>query len=195
LAFKWHIFAEIKKVTTMKGKLFLAIATAMLGMALTTSCDKDEKEDNGENTATSLDGRWDGVFEESLIGQGEQRFTLIFDGSEVTVYIVAWGHKLHGTYTHENDSLKFSFDNATSYEALVIEQNSSGWSMADGALDPETLVLSPVVPEGSNASYNWYVMDEETFNMDVEFLSEFPFKIIGEGKATGSNMELIFIKR
>jgi len=183
----------------MKVKLFFAIATVMFGLALTTSCEKEEGNETDTSgktdTTVSLDGRWDGVFEDSLIGKGEQRFTLIFDGNEVTVYIIAWGHKLKGTYTHENDSLIFSFDNATSYEALVIEENSSGWSMADGALDPETLELSPVVPEGCNASYRWYVMEEETFNQDIEFLQNFAFKITADGKAVGGPMELIFIKR
>lgn len=170
----------------MRKLLFFAIAAAMLGMTF-TSCDKD-KENEDE---FSLNGRWDGVPEGVEVGKGEQRFTLIFDGNKVDVYIVAWGDHLKGTYTYENDKLNFSFKNEDAWDALIIEDGYRGWSMSDGALDPETFELKYT----EELPYRWYQMDEERFNDDVEFLKNFTFKKIDNKTAVGGPMNLKFIKR
>lgn len=168
----------------MKRFLYYVIATAMLGMIF-TSCDKEK--DNEVN----LDGRWDGVPEGVQVGIGEQRITLMFDGNKVDVYIVAWGDHLKGTYTYENDKLDFSFKNEDAYDALIIQENYRGWNIADGALDPETFELKYT----EELPYRWYQMDAEQFEMDVDFLKDFTFKIVDDKKAVGGPMNLEFIKR
>ena len=171
----------------MKRFLFYAIAAAMLGMTF-TSCDK-EKDDSDKTF--SLDGRWDGVPEGVQVGKGEQRITLIFDGNKVDVYIVAWGDHLKGTYTYANDKLDFSFKNEDAFDALIVEDTYKGWSMSDGALDPETFELKYT----DELPYRWYQMDPEQFDMDVDFLSDFTFKMVDDKKAVGGPMNLEFIKR
>ena len=172
----------------MKRFLFFAIATAMLGMTF-TSCDK-EKEDDSKKTF-SLDGRWDGVPEGVQVGTGEQRFTLIFDGNKVEVYIVAWGDHLKGTYTYENDKLNFSFKIEDAWDALIVHDNYWGWNMSDGALNPETFELKYT----EELPYQWYQMKKDVFDEDVSFLKDFNFKIIDEKTAVGGPMNLQFIKR
>ena len=197
----------------MKKFLFFAIATAMLGMTY-TSCD-DKKEDlneekekakeevkgdsiKGDSIKTdsiktfSLIGRWDCLPEDAQVGQGEQRLTLIFDSTNVDVYIVAWGDHLRGTYTYENDTLYFSFKNEDAWDAQIIDEYSQGWFVGDGALDPETFYLTYT----EEYPYRWYQMDSEVFNDDVQWLSDFEFKFIDENKASGGPMRgMFFIKR
>ena len=197
----------------MKKFLFFAIATAMLGMTY-TSCD-DKKEDlneekekakeevkgdsiKGDSIKTdsiktfSLIGRWDCLPEDAQVGQGEQRLTLIFDSTNVDVYIVAWGDHLRGTYTYENDTLYFSFKNEDAWDAQIIDEYSKGWFVGDGALDPETFYLTYT----EEYPYRWYQMDSEVFNDDVQWLSDFEFKFIDENKASGGPMRgMFFIKR
>ena len=170
----------------MKKFLFFAIATAVMGLSF-TSCDKENDDDS--NTTVSLDGRWDGTRRGG--GHGFQDMTLIFNGNEVDVYIIAWGDHLKGTYTYQNDSLTFSFKNENAYDALIVEDNYKGWNVSDGAFDPETLKLTST----EELPYEWYVMDPETFEMDVDFLSSFGFKLIDEKTAVGGQMELTFTKR
>lgn len=170
----------------MKKLLFLAIATAMLGMTF-TSCDK---EDDSQKTV-SLDGRWDGLMEGEEVGTGNQRLTLIFNGNKVDVYIVTWGDHLKGTYTYENDKLNFSFKNEDAWDALIVEENYKGWSVSDGALNPETFELTYT----EELPYRWYQMEPEEFESDVDFLKDFNFKIINDKKAVGGPMNLQFIKR
>jgi len=183
----------------MKKILFFAIATAMLGMTI-TSCDNEkenlnenEKENakgDDSNKTFSLIGRWDYLPEEAQVGQGEQRLTLIFDSTNVDVYIVAWGDHLKGTYTYENDTLKFSFNEA--WDALIVKGGSRGWFDSDGALDPETFYLTYT----EDYPYRWYEMDSEQFITDVDFLSNLVFKFIDAGKASGGPMPgMFFIKR
>ena len=170
----------------MKKFLFFAIATAVMGLSF-TSCDKENDDDS--NTTVSLDGRWDGTRRGG--GHGFQDMTLIFNGNEVDVYIIAWGDHLKGTYTYQNDSLTFSFKNENAYDALIVEDNYKGWNVSDGAFDPETLELTST----EELPYQWYVMDEEDFEMDVDFLSSFGFKLIDEKTAVGGQMEMTFTKR
>lgn len=170
----------------MKKFLFFAITTAVMGLSF-TSCDKENDDDS--NTTVSLDGRWDGTRRGG--GHGFQDMTLIFNGNEVDVYIIAWGDHLKGTYTYQNDSLTFSFKNENAYDALIVEDNYKGWNVSDGAFDPETLELTST----EELPYQWYVMDEEDFEMDVDFLSSFGFKLIDEKTAVGGQMELTFTKR
>lgn len=195
----------------MKKFLFFAIATAMLGMTY-TSCD-DKKEDLNEEKAKeevkgdsikgdsiktdsiktfSLIGRWDCLPEDAQVGQGEQRLTLIFDSTNVDVYIVAWGDHLRGTYTYENDTLYFSFKQEDARDALIVEGGSWGWFHSDGALDPETFYLTYT----EDLPYRWYQMKAEEFRADVNFLSNFEFKVINAEKASGGPMPgMFFIKR
>ena len=169
----------------MKKFLFYALATAVMGLSF-TSCDKEEDDSNAK---VSLDGRWDGTRKGG--GHGSQDMTLIFNGNEVDVYIIAWGDHLKGTYTYQNDSLYFSFKNENAYDALIVEEGYKGWFMGDGAFDPETLELTYT----EEYPYRWYVMDPEDFEMDVEFLSSFESKLIDEKTAVGGQMELEFTKR
>ena len=196
----------------MKKFLFFAIATAMLGMTF-TSCDEKEnlneekekaKEEvkgdsiKGDSIKTdsiktfSLIGRWDYLPEDAQVGQGEQRLTLIFDSTNVDVYIVAWGDHLRGTYTYENDTLYFSFKNENAWDALIVDGSSRGWFDSDGALDPETFDLryTEALP------YLWYQMRPEEFSSDMNFLSNFEFRLINDNKAEGGPMgNMVFIRR
>ena len=169
----------------MKKFLFYALVTAVMGLSF-TSCDKEEDDSNAK---VSLDGRWDGTRKGG--GHGFQDMTLIFNGNEVDVYIIAWGDHLKGTYTYQNDSLYFSFKNENAYDALIVDEYSKGWNFSDGAFDPETLELTYT----EEYPYRWYLMDPENFDMDVEFLSSFEFKLIDEKTAVGGQMELEFTKR
>lgn len=171
----------------MKKILFYAIAAAVMGLSF-TSCDKEENEDDSK-AKVSLDGRWDGSRKGG--GHGHQDMTLIFNGNKVDVYIIAWGDHLQGTYTYENDLLTFSFNNDNAYDALIIGDTYKGWNMSDGAFNPETLELTYT----EELPYRWYKMDEEQFEMDVDFLSSFAFKLIDGKTAVGSQMQLEFTKR
>ena len=187
----------------MKKFLFFAIATAMLGMTY-TSCD-DKKEDlneekekakeevKGDSIKTfSLIGRWDCLPEDAQVGQGEQRLTLIFDSTNVDVYIVAWGDHLRGTYTYENDTLYFSFKNEDAWDAQIINEYSQGWSASDEALDPETFYLTYT----EALPYRWYQMKPEEFKAAMDLVSKFEFKVINAEKASGGPMPgMFFIKR
>ncbi len=117
--------------------------------------------------------------------------TLIFDGNKVDVYIIAWGDHLQGTYSYQNDTLSFSFNNDNAFDALIVEDTYKGWNMADGAFNPETLELTYT----EEYPYRWYVMEPEQFEMDVDFLSSFEFKLIDGKTARGGQMDLEFIKR
>ncbi len=152
-----------------------------------------DKMENGDdsNKIISLDGRWDGVPEGVQVGIGEQRITLIFDGNNVDLYIVAWGDHLRGTYTYENEKLNFSFKIEDSWDALIVDEYSSGWFAGDGALDPETFELKYT----EELPYRWYQMSAEMFNTDVEFLKDFTFKIIDNNTAVGGPLNLKYIKR
>lgn len=172
----------------MKKFLFYAIATAMLGMSF-TSCDKEEENEDNSKAKFSLDGRWDGTRKGG--GHEFQDMTLIFNGNEVDVYIIAWGDHLKGTFTYQNDSLSFSFENKNAYDALMVDGESKAWFIGDGAFDPETLELTYT----EEYPYRWYVMEPEQFEMDVEFLSSFEFKLTDEKTAVGGQMELTFVKR
>lgn len=177
----------------MKRFLFFAIATAMLGMTF-TSCDneKENAKEDDSNKTSSLDGRWDYLPVEAEVGEGEQRLTLFFDGSNVDVYIVAWGDHLKGTYTYENNKLNFSFKNENAWDALIVNGDSWGWSASDGALDPETFDLryTEALP------YLWYQMRPEEFSSDMRFLSNFEFRLINDNKAEGGPMgNMVFIRR
>ena len=153
--------------------------------ALFISCGKSD-----DNSGTSLEGRWDGVMDESQVGKGDQRLTFIFKGNNVDVYIVAWGDHLKGTYTYQNNILNINVTEA--WDALIKKANYSGWSMADGALDPETFELKYT----EDLPYRWYEMEEEQRQEDIEFLSNIDFTITGNGKATSNTpMPLIYVKR
>lgn len=169
----------------MKKFLFYALATAVMGLSF-TSCDKEEDDSNAK---VSLDGRWDGYRKGD--GHGSQDMTLIFKGNQVDVYIIAWGDHLKGTYTYKDNTLTFSFKNEEAYDALIVDGEYKGWFAGDGAFDPETLELTST----EEYPYQWYVMDEDTFEMDVEFLSSFEFKLIDGKTARGGQMDLEFIKR
>ena len=171
----------------MKKFLFYAIATAVMGLSF-TSCDKEENGDDSK-TKVSLDGRWDGTRPGG--GHGHQDMTLIFDGNKVDVYIIAWGDHLQGTYSYQNDTLSFSFNNDNAYDALIVDGTYKGWNMSDGAFNPETLELTYT----EELPYRWYKMDEEQFEMDVDFLSSFEFHLIDGKTAVGSQMQLEFTKR
>lgn len=171
----------------MKKILFYAIAAAVMGLSF-TSCDKEENEDDSK-AKFSLDGRWDGSRKGG--GHVHQDMTLIFNGNKVDVYIIAWGDHLQGTYTYENDLLTFSFNNENAYDALIIEEGYKGWDMSDGAFDPETLELTYT----QEKPYRWYKMEQDQFEMDMDFLSSFAFKLIDEKTAVGSQMQLEFTKR
>ena len=177
----------------MRRFLFYAIAAAMLGVTF-TSCDnaKENAKEDDSNKTFSLDGRWDYLPEESKVGEGEQRLTLIFDGSHVDVYIVAWGDHLKGTYTYENNKLNFSFKNEDAWDALIVNGSSRGWSMSDGALDPETFELTYT----DEKPYRWYQMLPEEFSSDMRFLSNFEFRLVDDNKAEGGPMgNMVFIRR
>ena len=98
---------------------------------------------------------------------------------------------MQGTYTYENDLLTFSFNNENAYDALIIGDTYKGWNMSDGAFNPETLELTYT----EELPYRWYKMDEEQFEMDVDFLSSFEFHLIDGKTAVGSQMQLEFTKR
>ena len=98
---------------------------------------------------------------------------------------------LKGTFTYQNDSLSFSFENKNAYDALIIDGDYKGWFVGDGAFDPETLELTYT----EEYPYRWYVMEPEQFELDVDFLSSFEFKLIDGKTARGGQMDLEFIKR
>ena len=173
-----YICPQRLKQTTMR-KVFLIFAAFA---ALFISCEK--------NDTNSLDGRWDGVMDESEVGKGMQRLTFIFNGNNVDVYIVAWGDHIKGTYTYENNILNVNVTEA--WDALIKTESYSGWNMADGALDPETFELKYT----DELPYRWYAMEEDEKKKDIEFLSNIDFTITGNGKATSNNpMPLTYIKR
>ena len=177
----------------MKKIWFLAIATAMLGMTF-TSCDKENEDENNSNVKMSLEGRWDGA--PAGFPYEHQNMTLIFKGNDVDVYIIPWGDLLKGTYKYENDSLYFSFDMKNAFDArMYTGEDAWSWNFGDGALNSETLELSYT----EAMPYQWYPMDESDFEMDIEFLRSFSFKLTDEktaiGGAAGSHMELEFHKK
>ena len=177
----------------MRKFFFLAIATAMLGMTF-TSCDneKENAKEDDSNKTFSLDGRWDYLPEDAKVGEGQQRLTLIFDGSNVDLYIVAWGDHLKGTYTYENNKLNFSFKNENAWDALIVDGSSWGWDAGDGALDPETFDLRYT----ESRPYLWYQMKPEEFSSDMRFLSNFDFRLVDDNKAEGGPMgNMVFIRR
>ncbi len=175
----------------MKKFWFLAIATVMLGMTF-TSCDKEKEDDS--NVKASLEGRWDGA--PAGFPYEHQNMTLIFKGNDVDVYIIAWGDHLKGTYKYENDSLYFSFDKKNAFDArMYTGEDAWSWDISDGAFNAETLELSYT----EAMPYQWYPMDESDFEMDIEFLRSFSFKLTDEktaiGGAANSHMELEFHKK
>jgi hypothetical protein len=177
----------------MKRFLFFAIATAMLGMTF-TSCDKENEDENDSTVKASLEGRWDGA--PAGFPYEHQNMTLIFKGNDVDVYIIPWGDHLKGTYKYENDSLYFSFDMKNAFDArMYTGEDAWSWNFGDGALNSETLELSYT----EAMPYQWYPMDESDFEMDIEFLRSFSFKLTDEktaiGGAAGSHMELEFHKK
>lgn len=148
------------------------------------------------------DGRWDaprwGYKPESYTEHEDYWCSLIVDGSNLDVYVLAWGFHMKGTYTQDGGFLKYNVTNI--WQGIYRDAYSWGWS----AVGPPTeayedgwdYTVPNMNPETFEVKYPWTIEEGNPLENDV--ISDMPFVITADGKfAYGSlyGIDAWFYKR
>lgn len=142
-------------------KKFLLIAlSAVVALA---SCTKD---------GGSLDGRWDAPRSEEM--PDALIYTFVFSGNTLDLYVHSYGWHCTGTYTYENDLIKYNITDIQ--QSLIgVEFNGDGemiaWNGGMGSMNSSTLQPS----EG----YQWYGLGVNRSDLLDEYkqnYAQFSFK-------------------
>lgn len=149
-------------------KKFLMIALSVV-VAL-ASCTKD---------GGSLDGRWDAPRSEEM--PDDLIYTFVFSGNTLDLYVHSYGWHCTGTYTYENDLIKYSI-NDIQQSLTNVEFDGEGhliaWAGGMGSMNSSTLQPS----EG----YQWYALGLNRSDLLEEYkdnYSQFSFKKTSETTA------------
>lgn len=130
--------------------------------------------------APDLDGRWEGLRDNDVA------FVALFEGSNLDLYIIAWGQHYVGTYQYADGAIVYTISEA--YQAYTdVTATSHSWEA--GNLDASTLTLSD--------GYDWYQMDPDTLANYKEDLQEFSFLLQdGNNSATSAlfGLDIVFTK-
>lgn len=146
-------------------RILFAIAAALL---MITACDPQD-----ENKEVSLEGRWNAYPDDQ---PNDYRFSFIFKGNKLDVYIIAWGEHFSGTYTYADGKINYNiteFKKAWSGVTFDEQGNMTSYSWMAGDMDQETFALV----EG----YQWYDMSAENKSDRKDVLSSFDFKVDASG--------------
>ena len=157
--------------------LLLGIALLALG-----AC---KKEDN----SASLDGRWNIYLQDPDTGKEipeDYRFSLIFKGDKLDIYIIAWGEHVEGTYTYANDKITYNISKVHKAWADVYETEENdktltitgSWDAYQG-MNQETFEL--------NSIYSWYLLSKNSPHYP-DMVQEFEFKLTSATTAETSLM-------
>jgi hypothetical protein len=159
-------------------KLFLILCTAIVALV---SCTKDDE---------SLDGRWNAPrFSEQ---PDDYAFSIIFEGNNLDLYIIAWGQHYKGTFTYSDGVINYTVTAAfQAYTDVSYDDqgNMTTWSWMAGDLDQYTLKLA----EG----YNWYDMRPDELEQNKEMFASIKFRMQSPGVAVSDLFgieELTFTK-
>lgn len=135
----------------------------------------------------SLEGTWQAP--RSAEQPNDIALVLNFSGNNLTLYIIAWGMRLEGTYTYANETVTYTITKGSkaladvSYDA---EGKINGYSWSAGGLDPNTLQLTE--------EYAWYDATDadNPFNEDYlelkTSLASFDLKVTGTNQATSEQI-------
>lgn len=148
-------------------KFFILALSAVMALA---SCTKD---------GGSLDGRWDAPRSEEM--PNDMIYTFVFSGTSLDLYVHSYGWHCTGTYTYENDLIKYNITDIQ--QSLIgVEFNGDGemiaWKGGMGSMNSSTLQPS----EG----YQWYGLGVNRSDLLEEYkdnYSQFSFKKTSETTA------------
>lgn len=131
-----------------------------------------------------VDGRWEALrFNDDPTSTA---FVALFEGSNLDLYIIAWGQHYVGTYQYADGAIVYTISEA--YQAYTdVTATSHSWEA--GNLDASTLTLSD--------GYDWYQMDPDTLANYKEDLQEFSFLLQdGNNSATSAlfGLDIVFTK-
>ena len=141
-------------------------------------------------SSSDFDGRWEALRNND--DPTSVAFVALFEGSNLDLYIIAWGQHLSGTYSYEDGTIIYDITaGLQAYTDVSInpdtgEMESSSWQA--GNLDPTTLTLSD--------GYDWYSMSDEDLS-NLQDFAQFPFVIQDNGTAISSLVgiqDLVFSK-
>lgn len=142
-------------------KKFLMIALSVV-VAL-ASCNKDDG---------TLDGRWDAPRSEEM--PDDLIYTFVFSGNTLDLYVHSYGWHCTGTYTYENNLIKYSINDIQQSLTDVDFDNDGhliSWAGGMGSMNSSTLQPS----EG----YQWYALGLNRSDLLEEYkdnYSQFSFK-------------------
>lgn len=139
----------------------------LLSIALVTlfSCTPDNNKNEG-----GIEGRWN-----ASKGPGDYAFSLIFNGNNLDLYIIAWGEHFEGTYTYTDNEVDYTITKASkAWTGVTYGDNGEmeSWEWWAGNMDQESFELS----EG----YDWYPMSSEDLADRKNMFSKFEFVIDGD---------------
>lgn len=154
-------------------KLFVL---AMIAIMTFVACNNDENNDTPDGKV-SIEGRWNAPrFAER---PDDYAFVLVFKGSALDLYIIAWGQHYLGTYTLADGRVNYTItDVYQAYSDVTYNEDGSmaSWSWWAGNLNQDTFKLE----EG----FDWYLMnDNPDYASYIEELSNFKFEIDENGTA------------
>lgn len=148
-------------------KFFILALSAIMALA---SCTKD---------GGSLDGRWDAPRSEEM--PNDMIYTFVFSGTSLDLYVHSYGWHCTGTYTYENNIIKY---NITDIQQCLtnVEFDTDGnlitWAGGMGSMNSST--LQPT--EG----YQWYPLGlnrEDLLDEYKQNYAQFSFKKTSETTA------------
>ena len=130
--------------------------------------------------AFDLDGRWEALRNND--DPTSVAFVALFEGSNLDLYIIAWGQHYVGTYEFADGVITYTISEAyQAYTDVTFDEEGhmTSHSWQAGNLDASTLTLS--------ADYDWYEMDAETLADYKVDLAEFSFQLqAGNTSATSA---------
>lgn len=116
------------------------------------------------------DGRWDaphnGNKPAAYTPDVDYRICMVVSGSDIDLYVLAWGYHIQGKFTLENGNLHIETDDDHIWSGHYVEANSiswsawgpptdefeDGWDYSYGSLNPETFALQ--------SPYQWYSVSD-----------------------------------
>ena len=137
-------------------RILFAFAAALL---MITACDPEENNNN----EVSLEGRWNCAPDES---PNDYRFSFIFKGNNLDVYIIAWGEHFSGTYTYSDNVITYTIKEAKkAWSGVTFDEqgNMTSYSWMAGDMDQETFALAAgKIRHGAAALEEYQACEEDS---------------------------------
>ena len=142
-------------------KKFLMIALSVV-VAL-ASCNKDDG---------TLDGRWDAPRSEEM--PDDLIYTFVFSGNTLDLYVHSYGWHCTGTYTYENNLIKYSINDIQ--QSLTDVDFDNDGHLISGSGGMGSMNSSTLQP---SEGYQWYALGLNRSDLLEEYkdnYSQFSFK-------------------